>query len=124
MKLAMNLQIATLALSISEGIILAKKSGLDPLLFLEVLNSTYFKTGMSINKGPKMAKGIFEPSFFLSVMQKDLDEINYTAKEFGANLPVAKLANELYQNAVKEGFGKIDYTGIMSYIEKLREPVS
>ncbi|MDE1814946.1 MAG: NAD(P)-dependent oxidoreductase [Thaumarchaeota archaeon] len=120
MKLAMNLQIAILALSISEGIILAKKSGLDPLLFLEVLNSTYFKTGMSLLKGPKMAKGVFEPSFFLSVMQKDLDEINYTAKEFGASLPVARLANELYQNAVKEGFGKIDYTGIMAYLEKLK----
>ncbi len=119
MKLAMNLQISILALAISEGIILAKKSGLDPLLFLEVLNSTYFKTGMSLLKGPKMAKGIFEPSFFLSVMQKDLDEINYTAKEFGANLPVARLANKLYQDAVREGFGNIDYTGIMSYLEKI-----
>lgn len=121
MKLAMNLQIAILALSISEGIIFAKKAGLDPLLFLEVLNSTYFKTGMSLLKGPKMAKGVFEPSFFLSVMQKDLDEINYTAKEFGANLPVAKLANELYQQAVKEGLGKIDYTGIMAYLEKIKK---
>lgn len=121
MKLAMNLQIAILALSISEGIIFAKKAGLDPLLFLEVLNSTYFKTGMSLLKGPKMAKGVFEPSFFLSVMQKDLDEINYTAKEFGASLPVAKLANELYQKAVKDGFGKIDYTGIMAYLEKIKE---
>lgn len=122
MKLAMNLQISILALAISEGIILAKKSGLDPLLFLEVLNSTYFKTGMSTLKGPKMARGIFEPSFFLSVMQKDLDEINYTAKEYGANLPVARLANELYQNAVKEGLGKIDYTGIMAYLEKTGTP--
>ncbi len=122
MKLAMNLQISILALGISEGIILAKKSGLDPLLFLEVLNSTYFKTGMSILKGPKMAKGVFDPSFFLSVMQKDLDEISYTAKEFGADLPVARLANELYRNAVKDGFGNIDYTGILAYLEKINKP--
>jgi 3-hydroxyisobutyrate dehydrogenase len=119
MKLAMNLQISILALSISEGIMLAKKSGLDPLLFLEVLNSTYFKTGMSINKGPKMVKGNFTPTFFLSMMQKDLDEINYTAKQFGATLPTAKLANELYQNAVKQGFGELDYTGILAYLESL-----
>src|SRR5574340_488605 len=79
MKLAMNSQIAILALSLSEGIILAKNQGWIQLHFLEVLNSTYFKTGMSINKGPKMAKGNFKPSFFLSMMQKDLDEINYTA---------------------------------------------
>ena len=119
MKLAMNLQISLLALSISEGIMLSKKAGLDPLLFVEVLNSTYFKTGMSILKGPKMAKGLFEPSFFLSMMQKDLDEIDYTARQLKANLPAARLAREMYQNAAREGFGEIDYTGIMAYLEKI-----
>lgn len=119
MKLAMNLQISLLALSISEGIMLSKKAGLDPLLFLDVLNSTYFKTGMSVLKGPKMARGLFEPSFFLSMMQKDLDEIDYTANEFKANLPAAKLARKMYRNAAREGFGEIDYTGIMAYLEKI-----
>ena len=118
MKLVMNSQIAILALSISEGIILAKKSGLDPLTFLEVINSTYFKTGMSVNKGPKMAKGEFEPSFFLKMMQKDLDEIDYTAKEFGANMPMSKLANQIYKKAINEGFGDIDYTGVLAYLEQ------
>ncbi|MDE1769095.1 MAG: NAD(P)-dependent oxidoreductase [Thaumarchaeota archaeon] len=118
MKLAMNSQIAILALSLSEGIILAKRSGLDPLTFLKVLNSTYFKTGMSINKGPKMARGDFEPSFFLKMMQKDLDEIEFTAGKVNANMPMTKLANKIYQKAIKEGFGDIDYTGILSYLEK------
>lgn len=121
MKLAMNLQIALLAISLSEGIILAKKTGLDPLVFLDVLNSTYFRTGMSENKGPKMAKGIFTPSFYLKMMQKDLDEINRTAVEYDANLPLTKLANKLYQNAIKEGFSDLDYTGILSYIEKFKQ---
>ena len=119
MKLAMNLQISILALAISEGIILARKSGLDPMDFLKILNSTYFKTGMSLIKGPRMVKGSFEPSFFLKMMQKDLDEINYTAKEFGANLPFAKLANEIYLLAVKDGMGDLDYTGILAYLEKV-----
>jgi 3-hydroxyisobutyrate dehydrogenase len=118
MKLAMNSQIAILALTLSEGIILAKKSGLDPMTFLDVLNSTYFKTGMSVNKGPKMIRGDFEPSFFLSMMQKDLDEIEYTAGETGADMPVSRLANEIYKKAIKEGLGGIDYTGILSYLEK------
>ena len=118
MKLVMNSQIAILALSLSEGIILAKKSGLDPMTFLEVLNSTYFKTGMSINKGPKMVRGDFEPSFFLKMMQKDLDEINYTASQVEANMPISKLANEIYQKAIREGLGEVDYTGILSYLEK------
>lgn len=119
MKLAMNLQISLLAISLSEGIILAKKSGLDPLVFLDILNSTYFKTGMSVNKGPKMAKGVFDPSFYLKMMQKDLDEINFTAKEFGANLPLSNLANQIYKDAVKAGMSELDYTGILAYLEKI-----
>jgi 3-hydroxyisobutyrate dehydrogenase len=118
MKLVVNSQIALLAISLSEGIIFAKRLGLDPMTFLEVINSTYFKTGMSVNKGPKMVMGDYEPSFFLKMMQKDLNEINSTANEVGAYLPFSRLANEIYQKAVKEGFGDIDYTGILSYLEK------
>jgi len=120
MKLAMNAQIAILAISLSEGIILAKKSGLDPNTFLDVLNSTYFKTGMSVNKGPKMVKGDFEPSFFLKMMQKDLDEIEYTAGKVKASMPMSKLANKIYQKAIKEGLGDMDYTGILSHLENLK----
>jgi len=41
-KIAMNLQISLLALSLAEGITLTKKAGFDPKKFLEILNSTYF----------------------------------------------------------------------------------
>ena len=119
MKLAMNLQISLLALALSEGITLAKRAGLEPKLFLEILNSTYFKTGMSVLKGPKMINGNFDPSFTLKMMKKDLDTINNTAKEFGTSLPMATLANEIYQNAVTDGLGELDYTGILAFIEKI-----
>ena len=119
MKLAMNLQISMLALALSEGIILTKRSGLDPKLFLDILNSTYFKTGMSVLKGPKMINGNFEPSFTLKMMKKDLDTINTTAKELGMSLPMATLANEIYQNAIANGLGELDYTGILAFIERI-----
>jgi len=119
MKLAMNLQISMLALALSEGITLTKRSGLDPKLFLDILNSTYFKTGMSVLKGPKMINGNFEPSFTLKMMKKDLDIINTTAKELGTSLPMATLANEIYQNAIANGLGELDYTGILAFIERI-----
>ncbi|HEV2192396.1 MAG TPA: NAD(P)-dependent oxidoreductase [Nitrosopumilaceae archaeon] len=119
MKLAMNLQIAMLALALSEGITLTKRAGLDPKLFLDILNSTYFKTGMSVLKGPKMINGNFEPSFSLKMMKKDLDTINTTAKELGMSLPMATLANEIYQNAIANGLGELDYTGILAFIERI-----
>ena len=120
-KIAMNLQISLLALALSEGITLTKKAGFDPEKFLEILNSTYFKTGMSENKAYKMVKDEFEPTFTLKNLKKDLDIITETAKEFGAVLPIAERANEIYAEAVKAGFGEIDYTGILAHIKKLSE---
>lgn len=118
-KLAMNIQIALLALAISEGITLARGANIDPEVFLKILNSTYFKTGMSENKAYKMIKGSFEPTFTLSNLKKDLDTINETAKAFGINLPITTRANEIYQKAVDNGLGDLDYTGILDYIKKL-----
>ena len=120
-KIAMNLQISLLALALSEGITLTRKAGFDPEKFLEILNSTYFKTGMSENKAHKMIKNEFEPTFTLKNLKKDLDIITETAKEFGAVLPMAERANEIYAKAVKAGFGEIDYTGILAHIKKLSE---
>jgi len=121
-KLAMNLQISLLALSLSEGITLTKKAGFDPEKFLEILNSTYFSTGMSQNKAFKMIKDEYQPTFTLKNMKKDLDTILASAKDFDAKLPIAERANEIYKQALDAGFGEIDYTGILAYIKKISEP--
>jgi len=118
-KLAMNLQIAMLALSLSEGITLTKKAGFDPEIFLKILNSTYFKTGMSEGKAYKMAKESYEPTFTLANLKKDLDAINDAAESFNAELPMAKLARKVYADAEDAGFGDMDYTGIIAYIKEL-----
>ena len=118
-KLAMNLQIAMLALSLSEGITLTKKAGFDPEIFLKVLNSTYFKTGMSEGKAYKMINDTVKPTFTLANLKKDLDTINDAAESFDAELPMAKIARKIYADATDAGFGDIDYTGIISYIRKL-----
>jgi len=120
-KLAMNLQISLLALSLSEGIMLTKKAGFDPEIFLEILNSTYFSTGMSQNKAFKMIKDEYQPTFTLKNMKKDLDTIIASAKDLDAKLPIAERANEIYKQALDAGFGEIDYTGILAYIKKLSE---
>ena len=120
-KLAMNLQISMLALSLSEGITLTKKAGFDPEIFLKILNSTYFKTGMSEGKAYKMIKGSYEPTFTLANLKKDLDTIYDAADSCNAELPMAKLARKIYADAKDAGFGDIDYTGIIAYITKLSE---
>ena len=117
-KLAMNIQIAMLALAISEGITLARASSIDPETFLKILNSTYFKTGMSENKAYKMISDKFEPTFTLNNLKKDLTTINEAAKSFGVTLPMSTRAEEIYQKAIENGFGDLDYTGILAYLKQ------
>ncbi|QLH03113.1 3-hydroxyisobutyrate dehydrogenase [Nitrosopumilus cobalaminigenes] len=118
-KLAMNLQITMLALALSEGITLVKKADVDPKIFLEILNSTYFKTGMSEKKAYKMIDGKYNTTFTLANLKKDITTITNTAKTLGIELPMISKAEEVYENAIKEGLGDIDYTGIIEYLKKI-----
>jgi len=120
-KLAMNLQITMLALSLSEGITLLKKSNVDPKIFLEVLNSTYFKTGMSENKAFKMIDGNYDATFTLANLKKDITTMTNTAKDLGIELPMISKAEEIYKNAINEGLGDLDYTGIIEYIKRINK---
>ncbi|MCS7135576.1 MAG: NAD(P)-dependent oxidoreductase [Nitrososphaerota archaeon] len=118
LKLALNLQVALTAVAVSEGIVLAKASGVDPSTFVEVLNSTEYRTGLSERKGPKMVQGKFEKTFALDMMLKDLRLINETAKELSVVLPFASLAEQIYRAAGKR-YGDLDYTAILAFIEML-----
>ena len=120
-KLAMNLQITMLALALSEGITLVKKANVDPKIFLDILNSTYFKTGMSEKKAFNMIEGNYNTTFTLANLKKDINTITNAAESLGIELPMIKKAEEVYENAVKEGFGEMDYTGIIEYIKKINE---
>lgn len=120
-KLAMNLQITMLALALSEGITFVKKSNVDPKKFLEILNSTYFKTGMSENKAYKMIEGKYDTTFTLANLKKDISTITNTANSLGMKLPMISKAEEIYESAIKAGFGEIDYTGIIEYLKKINE---
>jgi 3-hydroxyisobutyrate dehydrogenase len=42
-----------------------------------------------------------------------------TAKELGIKLPMISKAEEIYENAINEGLGNLDYTRIIEYIKKI-----
>lgn len=118
-KLALNLNIALVASAVSEGITLAKGAGIDPSIFVEILNSTYFKTGLSEKKGPKMVKNDFTPSFHLKNMLKDLELATDTAKVSGITLPQTALAEQIFRAANNSGFSDQDYTSICGFLARI-----
>lgn len=117
-KLCMNLQIAALAVSISEGICLARGLDVSPRTFLDVLNSTYFGTGMSRRKAYRMIRGEYPATFTLDNMTKDLRTIRDAAERAGLRLDAAGGVLGSYEGAMAAGLGGADYTGILEYVLK------
>jgi 3-hydroxyisobutyrate dehydrogenase len=118
-KLALNLNIALIASALSEGITLVKRAGIDPSIFIEILNSTYFKTGLSERKAPKMVKNDFTPTFHLKNMLKDLELATSTAQRTGITLPQTSLAQQIFRAANNMGYSDQDYTSICAFLAKI-----
>jgi 3-hydroxyisobutyrate dehydrogenase len=118
-KLALNLNIALIASGLSEGITLVRRAGIDPSIFIEILNSTYFKTGLSEKKGPKMVKSDFSPTFHLKNMLKDLELATSTAQRTGITIPQTALAQQIFRAASNMGFSDQDYTSICAFLAKI-----
>lgn len=119
-KLSLNLNIALITLALSEGLILAKHSGIDLDLYLQIFNTTKFKTGISENKGKKMINKDYTPSFFLSNMLKDIDLVMETCQNLGLFLPLTSLSQQLFRavNNQKDKKDK-DYSIIYQFLDEL-----
>jgi 3-hydroxyisobutyrate dehydrogenase len=118
-KLACNLNIALIASALSEGITLVRAAGIDPSIFVKVLNSTYFKTGLSEKKGPKMVRNEFDPSFHLKNMLKDLELAAGAAQASKVTLPQTSLAQQIFRAASNSGYSESDYTAICAFLAKI-----
>jgi 3-hydroxyisobutyrate dehydrogenase len=118
-KLALNLNIALIASAVAEGITFVRAAAVDPSIFIQILNSTYFKTGLSEKKGPKMVSGSFEPSFHLKNMLKDLELASNTALAEKITLPQTVIAQQMFRAASNMGYSEKDYTAICAFLAKI-----
>lgn len=120
MKLALNLNIAIITLALSEGLILAKHSGIDPNLYLQILNLTKLKTGISERKGRMMIRNDYSPSFFLKNMLKDIDLMMDASQNLRLFLPMTSLSQQLFRAANNnEDRKNKDYSVIYQFLEDL-----
>ena len=76
---------------------------------------------MSEKKAYKMIDGKYEPTFTLANLKKDISTITNASKALGIDLPMIQKAEEIYEQAIQEGLGHIDYTGIIEYITRLNK---
>lgn len=119
LKLAVNINIALIALALAEGLVFVRGNEIDPDIFVRIFNSTYFKTGISENKGQKIVNDDYTASFCLKNMVKDLGLAVRTASIAGLTLPTTASAQAVYMASEAFGLSDRDYTSVASFLLKL-----
>jgi 3-hydroxyisobutyrate dehydrogenase-like beta-hydroxyacid dehydrogenase len=116
-KLAMNLQIALIYESFAEGLTLATKLGVEAETLLPLLNASMVRSGVMEYKAPFVLKRDFSPNFPLRLMHKDIRLMLEAAKEARVKLPALETVEEIYDVAVEEGHGDLDYAATITLLE-------
>ncbi|HXZ90408.1 MAG TPA: NAD-binding protein, partial [Candidatus Dormibacteraeota bacterium] len=87
--------------------------------FVDVVNKTHHKNSYTEDKGPKVAKKDFAPTFTLEMMRKDLALVEEEKLVRRISLPVTASVLALYTAAMNEGFSKLDYSSIAAMLQKM-----
>jgi len=117
-KLAMNLQIALIYEGFAEGLTLAAKLGVDAATLIPLIEASMVRSGVVEYKAPFVLKRDFTPNFPLRLMRKDLRLALEAAKEARVKLPGLETVEEIYDLAIEDGHGNLDYAATLTLLEK------
>jgi 3-hydroxyisobutyrate dehydrogenase len=118
-KLVNQILVGVTLLGVSEAMIFAKKSGLDPERTLEAVGGGAAASWQLLNLAPKMTAGDFRPGFMINLMQKDLRLLMQAAEDSNTSLPAASLVHQLFAAAQAAGHGKDGTQAMFTVLEKL-----
>lgn len=117
-KLCGNFMIASMLESFSEAFAVMRKAGIDPHLFLSVINEL-FGSPVYKNYGQIVADEKFEPAGFeLKLGLKDVRQAIEAAEGFGASLPVASVIRNHLVSAMAHGQEKLDWSSLALVLDR------
>ncbi|WP_455369381.1 NAD(P)-dependent oxidoreductase [[Eubacterium] cellulosolvens] len=118
-KLINNMLVAINLVGISEGFVLAKKTGIDLKKLYEVLKTSAGNSWALEQKLPKMIQSDFEPGFKVWLQHKDLSLAMNLASQMNVSLPMTSLAYQMYESAKALGFEDLDHSAVAKIIQSL-----
>jgi len=118
-KLTQNLVLANLMIAFTEGMVLAKKGGVDPQLMLEILDNSAAKSGMISYKAPFIFRRDFQANFATKWMHKDVGLMLESGENLNVPLPLTSLTHQVFQSAITAGYGEEDFCSVIKVLEDL-----
>jgi 3-hydroxyisobutyrate dehydrogenase-like beta-hydroxyacid dehydrogenase len=116
-KLINNTIGAINAAAVGEGLVLARRYGLDTDALLEVIASGSGASAMADLKAQAMLEHDFDPLFKLEHMLKDIRHCLAEARALGVRLELAETAERLYSQAAERGLGERDFAAVVEVAE-------
>jgi 3-hydroxyisobutyrate dehydrogenase-like beta-hydroxyacid dehydrogenase len=112
-KLLGNFLIATTIESFGEAFALARKSGIAPEKFLEIITGSLFTAPVHQNYGGIIARQAYEPAGFAAALGlKDARLVLQAADAAGVPLPIASLVRDRFLSAIGHGHAEKDWSVI------------
>ena len=117
-KLGGNLMISLIYQGLAEAFTLTSKLGVERERFVEFVNNTMVRSGVSDYKIPFILNHDWTPNFPLRLMHKDIHLMLDAAREHRVKLPGLETVEEIYEIATEEGQADLDYASTLSILEK------
>ena len=118
-KLTQNLVLSNILMAFNEGMVLAKKGGMDPQLMLDILDNSAAKSGLISYKAPFVFRRDFKANFSTKWMDKDVGLALESGRELGVPLVLTGVARQLFQSAIAAGHGDEDMCSTIKVLEGL-----
>jgi 3-hydroxyisobutyrate dehydrogenase-like beta-hydroxyacid dehydrogenase len=116
-KLAGNFLIASMLETLSEAFALARKSGVEPAKFLEIVNGSFFQSPVYENYGKIIVGEKFSPAgFALRLGLKDARLVLAAADEAAVPMPVASVIRDHFVSGVARGWGDLDWSALAKVV--------
>lgn len=124
-KICNNLLLGISMVGVCEAFSLADKLGLDAKKFFEISSNasgqcwamtSYCPVPGVIENVP--ANHDYAPGFMAKMMLKDLRLAHHAAEAANAAIPLGAATTELYELFNNQGFGELDFSGIINFIAK------
>jgi len=116
MKIAVNLQLAVQMMALSEGILLAEKSGIPREVAVDVMVHSAIASPMVQYRGPFVLEQPEEAWFDVNMMQKDMLLALELGRRLNVPLPTTAISNEFLTAARGMGWEKLDFAVIFDVL--------
>jgi 2-hydroxy-3-oxopropionate reductase len=118
-KLANQIMVALHLAAMSEAMVFAEKSGVDPEKVFQAIRGGLAGSTVLNAKMPLVLERNFKPGGPILMHTKDLLNVRDTAQETGAPIPLTVQVLEFMKALKEDGHGMDDHGGIIQYWEKL-----